>query len=485
MLKQTLKILLTCCILAVGADAASADGNADLDSCTAAGRADDFPAAIKYCTSAIESKDLPSENEATAFQNRGIAYTYLRKPDEAIADFSRGIALNPQNASLFAGRGWALQQKQAFAESMADLDHALALDPHNVSALTNRALALVKAERYEEALRDSSHAIEIDPNVAAAYDNRANAYQHLGKSDAAMVDYDHAIALDPKQAMAYNDRGTAYGEQQRFDLALADFDRAIGLDPEVANFHFNRGLTYLRMKQDERASADFRATLALEPDHAWAHKDLGDILVRQGRFAEARIHYNGAIRWQPDQASFYRARAMASLNLGEYPAAVEDADHALSLESNDAKALGIIGFAQFLAGDFAKAAITFEIDLRSGTGSPHAMIYWYLASQRAHGEHHPALSAYLGNAHLSQWPNPLLGHLQGSVTEQEVLKSAQATEARAAAAQLCQARFVLGEMALLVADSDAAARQFEQAVAICPKSMLDYAGAKTELSRLR
>lgn len=483
--KQTLKIFAAFCVLAGGGDTVMADGNTDLDSCAAAGRADDYAAVVKYCTSALDSKDLTAENEATALQNRGLAYTYLGKLDEAITDFGRGIALNSKNASLFAGRGWALQQKHAIAESMADLDQALTLDPDNVSALTNRALAFVAAGRYDEAIRDSSRAIAIAPNVSAAYGNRANAYKNLGKFKEAMADYDRAVALDPKQAMVYNDRGTAYGEQRRFDLALADFNRALELDPGVAIFFFNRGLNYLKMKQEDQAVADFNAALARDQELAWAHKDLGDILGKQGNANEALAHFDAAIRLQPNEAAFYRGRAMALLSAGDYAHTIDDAGRALVLDPKLYAALGIKGFAQFLSSDFAGAASTFEFDLRRGSQSPYAMIYWYLARQRAHEDGGTTLTAYLGKANLSQWPGPLLGHLQGYVSEAEMLKAANAGAPPAVTAQTCQARFALGEIALMLADTETAARHFEQAVTVCPKSLLDYYGAKAELERLK
>jgi tetratricopeptide (TPR) repeat protein len=354
-------------------------------------------------------------------------------------------------------------------------------NPDNFSALTNRGWASGKAGKHDDAIRDSSRAIEIDAKVAAPYLNRANAYVDLHNFDAAMADFDRAIALDPKLAIAYNDRGTAFGEQRQHERAIADFSHAILLDPKQGQFYFNRGLAYLRIKQDDLAAHDFETVLEFDPDHAWANKDLADILLRREKYNDARLHYTSAIRWQPNQPSFYRGRALAYLGGGEYDSAIEDAEHVLTLDTKAAEALGLIGFARFLSGDFTAAATTFDLDLRSGSKSPHAMIYRSLAQLRGKADVAPALDAYLGTADLSRWPGPLLGYLQGSVTEEAMLK----TLSDAPPSTKCQARFALGEVALAHGETETATRQFQEAVTICPKSMPDYMGAKAELNKLR
>jgi lipoprotein NlpI len=112
------------------------------------------------------------------------------------------------------------------------------------------------------------------------------------------------------------------------------------------------------------------------------------------------------------------------------------------------------------------------------------MLFWYVAQQRSKaGGGGTELDAYIGDADLSKWPGPLLGYLQGSVSEEDVLKAA-AADPDTATAHLCDAKFFLGEMDLLVGEIDEARKSFNDAVSSCPKTQIEYFGAKAELGRL-
>jgi lipoprotein NlpI len=48
----------------------------------------------------------------------------------------------------------------------------------------------------------------------------------------------------------------------------------------------------------------------------------------------------------------------------------------------------------------------------------------------------------------------------------------------------CEAQFYVGEWQLLQGDRAAARQRFEEAVGICPKSLVEYTVAQAELRRL-
>jgi regulator of sirC expression with transglutaminase-like and TPR domain len=62
-----------------------------------------------------------------AYINRGWAYSNKNKWDLAIADYSRAIDLDPNNAILYADRAMAYKGKDKKVEAIADFEKFISL----------------------------------------------------------------------------------------------------------------------------------------------------------------------------------------------------------------------------------------------------------------------------------------------------------------------------------------------------------------------
>ena len=91
-------------------------------------------------------------------------------------------------------------------EAIADCTEAIRLDPDSAQLYLERAGAHSRLNRYEEAVADYDTAISLDPGHAAAYLGRCHAKSELGRHEEAIEDYDHAVQLDPASASATADR---------------------------------------------------------------------------------------------------------------------------------------------------------------------------------------------------------------------------------------------------------------------------------------
>ena len=87
-------------------------------------------------------------------------------------------------------------------EAIADCSEAIRLDPRNPALFLERAEARSAVGRFEEAVADYDRAIRLDPGDAAAYLGRCHAKSELGLHEEAVEDYDHAVGLDPDSAAA-------------------------------------------------------------------------------------------------------------------------------------------------------------------------------------------------------------------------------------------------------------------------------------------
>ena len=87
-------------------------------------------------------------------------------------------------------------------EAIADCTEAIRLDPRNPRLYLERAGLRSELDRHEEAVEDYDRAISLDPDLAAAYLGRCHAKSELGLHEEAVEDYDRLVLLDPDSAAA-------------------------------------------------------------------------------------------------------------------------------------------------------------------------------------------------------------------------------------------------------------------------------------------
>ncbi|MCS6775023.1 MAG: tetratricopeptide repeat protein [Chloroherpetonaceae bacterium] len=83
--------------------------------------------------------------------------------DEAIAEYQKALALNPNYADIRNHLGMALSMKGLFTEAVAEFEHALRINPRFVDAMVNLAVTLRDNGRVEEAQNYFQKALELDP----------------------------------------------------------------------------------------------------------------------------------------------------------------------------------------------------------------------------------------------------------------------------------------------------------------------------------
>jgi len=153
------RALVFALVLTLSATGAWADR---YDDCTQSG---DLDRKISGCTQIIERGKRESKStRAIAYTNRGGAYYVKGEVDRAIADYTKAIALDPNDATAYNNRGLAYGRKGEYDRAVADYAKALALDPNVALAYTNRGVSYDKKGEYDRAIADFSKVREIDPS---------------------------------------------------------------------------------------------------------------------------------------------------------------------------------------------------------------------------------------------------------------------------------------------------------------------------------
>lgn len=155
-----------------------------------------------------------------------------------------------------------------------------------------------------EATRLVDKAIELDPDYGFA----------------------HALAAALCQHRWFEDPGDSNAAlQQAYALAT----RAVALDDGESTNHAMLGLVYVRQRCYELAVLCGRRAVEINPNNQWNAADLGIILVYAGQSDEALACFARARDIDPyfDEPWYWRAAALAYMNLHRYTDAVSSLGH--------------------------------------------------------------------------------------------------------------------------------------------------------------
>jgi len=138
---------------------------------------DDNPdLSIGGCTALIQSGQESNEGLAVAFYNRGVSYFDKDMLDQAIADYTEAIALNPNDSSAYYNRGIAYRHKGNIDQAISDYTSAIAIEPDHAHAYYNRAGLYESRDQRDLAIADYRQSLRYEPGDA----DSINALKRLG-----------------------------------------------------------------------------------------------------------------------------------------------------------------------------------------------------------------------------------------------------------------------------------------------------------------
>jgi tetratricopeptide (TPR) repeat protein len=330
-MRTHLPLLASCLFVAFAVAPATAQPSPNADICAADVSSAFSPQQrIAACTALIDAaKDTPKEL-AAELVNRGAAYWYMHKSTEALADFDRAIALDPQNARAFRERANSSRSAGRIDRALADANEAVRLDPNDAKSFDGRGNVFNNNAQYDRAIEDYNEAVRLDPGFSLAFMDRGVAYYFKKEYDRAIKDYDESIRLDPKRDRAYTNRGAAYKKLGRTEQALADESEAIKLNPLVPEYFDNRGLSYANNGDYDRAIIDYNEAIRLAPQANFL-TNRGDSYQYKGDIDHAISDYDRALKLNPGFFLAYNNRGAAFRKKGDIERAIADYEQALRI----------------------------------------------------------------------------------------------------------------------------------------------------------
>ena len=117
---------------------------------------------VRYCSVVIDHASDRRDLERL-YLRRGNSFVELGRFNDAVADFSNLIRINPRVAGYYDNRRNALQSLGLLKEALADANAAVSIAPSEGFVYRARGFVWESLQRYDAAVGDFNRAINIDP----------------------------------------------------------------------------------------------------------------------------------------------------------------------------------------------------------------------------------------------------------------------------------------------------------------------------------
>lgn len=337
--------------------------------------------------------------------------------------------------------------------------------------LFRRARAMGRSGSLDMAARLYSDAAALEPTLAEAIESEGEVLDVRGHRTLALQRYEAARKVRAETRLGPPDRHFVLRQRGQFVAEIMAYDSVVSSLRKKALPFIARGNAYLAAAQPQNALADYLRALKLKPKSPDIMTLKGECLSLLGRHLEALQAFDASLALKPDDAEALGGRAIVRTALGRLDAANRDWRQQLELLPDRASARACV--AMRLA-DYDLALCTLSEALQKEPLDP----YWHLYRLSAQRRIGMTISNDIANPVLGEaWPAQLLGLHAGRVSESEVLKQADTASRRA------EALFQLGIMAI-DRSPKLAERHWREVVECAAPSMIEYAAARNELSRL-
>ncbi len=182
--------------------------------------------------------DGPTVDAALARKmlRRGNTYSNLERFDEAIAEYRKAIAADPNLAEALRNLANVYYFLQRFNEVKPVLARYIALQNEPSAALLAAVQTMGELERqdgnFTGAIDYDLRAIELDADNDSQVHIMANTYNNAGAPDLAIRVYRQAITMMPDNAFFERSLGRILQSEGRLEEALAAYRAASQKDPD-------------------------------------------------------------------------------------------------------------------------------------------------------------------------------------------------------------------------------------------------------------
>lgn len=230
----------------------------------------------------------------------GLEFVDNLKYDDAVAQFTSAIGLEPSNPDYYFARGQVYEKQAKYPEAKADFEKTLVFSPKEVDAMISLGSVCNKMGNYEESLKLLNRAATLDKRNTKVYPEKVIALTYL----------------------------------KRYDQALLASDTAIVIKDTPMDYYW-RGIIYRRLNNDVLGEKELRKSISKDKKLAEPRIELADLLIPTNP-KEAMEQCNEVIKNNDRNTAAYLKRAKVFKKNLDYPNAINDISKTILIEPDNA-----------------------------------------------------------------------------------------------------------------------------------------------------
>ena len=303
------------------------------------------------------SKKQEAEQHIRASQQ----YLQQQRPDLAIPELQKAVALEPQNVDARGNLGVLLFFRGDYAGAIPELRVAVKLKPDLWKLQGLLGLAEEHTGDLQTARADMENAL---PHLteqkfkAEVGDALVTSYTSTGDTEKAAAIVSQLLADQPTNTELLYTSYRLYSDLS--DKALLTMALS---DPDGARMHEMMGRELARHGDEAQAIVNLREALKINPHLPGAHFELGELLYNSSDEqlqAQAAPELQAALADNPNDEKAHLLMGEAAAKRGDTKSAFSEDSRAVELQPDDADALVELGKALMTANQDAKAQEMFE-----------------------------------------------------------------------------------------------------------------------------
>src|SRR5207253_2818105 len=112
------------------------------------------------------AKPKQKTDEGAAHRAAGVQFADQKQYDQAIAEFTKAIEINPRDVAALENRAYMFLALEKNDEALADFAKSVELAPKDPNAYLGRAQAEINLKQFDQALADVDKTMELRPDDA-------------------------------------------------------------------------------------------------------------------------------------------------------------------------------------------------------------------------------------------------------------------------------------------------------------------------------
>jgi tetratricopeptide (TPR) repeat protein len=270
---------------------------------------------------------------AKKYYKAGTEFVESMKYEDAVAQFTSAIEVEPSNPDYYYARGQAYENLSKYAEAKTDYEKVIVFAPKNTEALINLGVVNNKTNNFEEALKHLNHASALDKRNVRLYREKVITLIGLEKYDQALKCSDTAIIIKDTPLDFYY-RGVIYRKLNNDVLAQKEFQKSISEDKNLAKPRL--ALAELLMSTNPmEAMNQCNAVIAIDDRNTEAYLMRSQVYKKNLDYPSAINDLSKNILIDPSNPMFYFFRGKCYQEFNQHTNAINDFSRYISLKVDD------------------------------------------------------------------------------------------------------------------------------------------------------